>query len=116
MFTSVGIACASMRLHIQGLQRIAGVTKVEIDSLQAAHYPTDVDTSCRERRMVVVPKDIGRSLIRSDPDHLYADCMSGLHELSLVVIAILLLFSAPGLTRQSFLCLLCGGCGNGASK
>jgi len=35
-----------MRLHIQGLQRIAGVTKSEISSMQATHYPTDADTPC----------------------------------------------------------------------
>lgn len=33
-----------MRLHIQGLQQIAGVTQLEISSLQATYYPIDGDT------------------------------------------------------------------------
>jgi hypothetical protein len=30
---------SSVRLHIQGLQRIDGVTNLRISSLQASHYP-----------------------------------------------------------------------------
>jgi hypothetical protein len=46
------IARTLVLLQIQGLQRIAGITKVKIDSLQAAHYPTDADTPCTSPRLL----------------------------------------------------------------
>ena len=45
-FHSRWIARTSVGLHIQGLQRIDGVTKLEISSMQASHYSSAVQTPC----------------------------------------------------------------------
>lgn len=56
------IARTSMRLHIQGLQRIASVTKLEISSMQASHYPTAAFAPCTEAEAAADPRT---SVIRS---------------------------------------------------
>jgi hypothetical protein len=54
------IARTFVRLYIQGLQRMDGVTKLRIVSVQASRYPSAVQTPCTNRSTSVMVRILGR--------------------------------------------------------